>query len=310
MSSWVTPDSASDGSDWDYVSYAIDDSEATCADWSFIYDIGDDYWCDFLVFGKSSGLLCDAVRAKVAYLEDAIGQIDYCDVDIYYSGSWHDLYLGDPGFGSAPFFYSFTISPNQTITQWRIRFHSHIQPVSTCHVKVYEVDFGQAISLPTVTTQAVDNIQTTQADANGTITDTGGENCDYRGFVWDTQSHSDPGNVAPASTAYDYYWTQSGSYGTGAFEHTLTSLLQGQTYYVRACAHNGAGWEYGSEVSFKTNKNATGSDSGSGTDIHKSNNPIAILPSKSDAGAGADIASHSAVFTAKDYGSHDQILEG
>lgn len=88
---------------------------------------------------------------------------------------------------------------------------------------------------------------------HGTITNTGGENCDYRGFVWDNVSHGDPGNIAPAASAYaPNYWIEGNSYGAVSFSHQVTELAENDTFYVRACAHNSAGWSYGNEVSFDT----------------------------------------------------------
>ena len=107
------------------------------------------------------------------------------------------------------------------------------------------------VTLPTVTVQAVDQIEKTTARGNGNITDTGGENCTKRGFVYGTTSKSDPGNVAPGSSGYDTYVEDTGDYGVGAFTKTLISLVKGQTYYVRAYAYNSEGYEYSdSEVSF------------------------------------------------------------
>lgn len=90
------------------------------------------------------------------------------------------------------------------------------------------------------------------ATYHGNITDTGGEDCDFRGFVWDTTSRGDPGDVAPGASAYASNWTEGDSYGTGAFNHQETGLAEGDTFYVRACAHNSGGWSYGGEVSFNT----------------------------------------------------------
>ena len=99
-----------------------------------------------------------------------------------------------------------------------------------------------APSLPTVTTSAATSVEEDSATLNGNITATGGENADTRGFEWDTDT----------GAPYSSNWTQSGSYGTGAFTHGLTSLSKGQIYYYRAMAHNSAGWGYGSEASFLT----------------------------------------------------------
>jgi len=68
---------------------------------------------------------------------------------------------------------------------------------------------------------------------------------DKRGFVYGTSSQSDPGNVAPASSGYDTYVEDTGNFVVGAFEKTLISLVKGQTYYVRAYAHNTNGYSYG-----------------------------------------------------------------
>lgn len=91
-----------------------------------------------------------------------------------------------------------------------------------------------------------------QATGNGTITDLGGESCDSRGFVYGTTSKGDPGNVAPASSGYDSYTEESGTFGLGTFTGTLTPLVADTTYYVRAWTHNSAGYSYGDQVSFAT----------------------------------------------------------
>lgn len=80
-----------------------------------------------------------------------------------------------------------------------------------------------------------------RATVNGNITATGGENCDERGFDYSYRS-----------SAYDYSWTEVGSFGTGAFSKQLTGLEFDRKIYFRAKAHNSAGWAYGSQVSFET----------------------------------------------------------
>jgi len=108
------------------------------------------------------------------------------------------------------------------------------------------------VTIPTLTTQACTSVEATTATGNGNITDNGGEDCDKRGIVYGTTSQGDPGNVAPAVSGYDSYEEETGSFGTGAFTQALTSLEPKTTYYVRAYAHNSAGYSYGNEVSFTT----------------------------------------------------------
>lgn len=101
---------------------------------------------------------------------------------------------------------------------------------------------------PTIITSTTSPITCTTATLNGEITDTGGENANMRGFVWDTSSHGVPPGAPPAP--YSDNWTESGSFGVAAFAHDLTLLTEGQTYYARAFAHNSLGYSYGSEVTF------------------------------------------------------------
>lgn len=108
------------------------------------------------------------------------------------------------------------------------------------------------VPVPTVTTQAGSSIESSTATGNGNITNTGGENNDKRGFVYDTASKSLPGNVAPGSSGYANYAEDAGSFVAGTFTKNLTSLNTGATYYVRAYAHNSTGYAYGGEVSFLT----------------------------------------------------------
>ncbi len=107
-------------------------------------------------------------------------------------------------------------------------------------------------SPPTVTTSSASDIGTTSATGNGEITDTGGEDCDERGFVWDTTSRGDPGNTSPDNSNYPNSTNETGTFGTGTFSLTMSGLSSGTTYYYRAYAHNSTGYSYGGEVSFTT----------------------------------------------------------
>lgn len=108
-------------------------------------------------------------------------------------------------------------------------------------------------AIPMVVTDAATNISLSSAFLNGNITSDGGENITERGFVWDTSSQSVPNSTTPPNaTLYSGNWTESGSFGVGAFDHNVTSLSMNVTYYYRSAAYNAAGWDYGEEMSFHT----------------------------------------------------------
>ncbi len=119
--------------------------------------------------------------------------------------------------------------------------------------QISSVDRGYRGVLPTVTVQAVSNIEETTATGNGNITSIGTDNCDKRGFVWDLATHGDPGNVAPGASGYANSGADTGNYGTGAYTYGITGLTKGELYYVRAYVHNNAGYDYSdTEVNFLT----------------------------------------------------------
>jgi hypothetical protein len=96
---------------------------------------------------------------------------------------------------------------------------------------------------------------TTHATLNGTITATGGANCDQRGFEWGYSTGSYPNS-----------WTETGSFGTGAFSHQVTGLTNNSHVFYRAKAHNSAGWGYGGEQSFWSWGSVSATDSAVGSE--------------------------------------------
>ena len=114
-----------------------------------------------------------------------------------------------------------------------------------------ELAFQTPAAYPTVDTLPATLVQETSATLNGEITATGGPDCNCIGFIWDTYSFSDPGDVEPWNLSCGYSYT-SGTYGAETFDHAIASgtLTTGQKYYYRACAHNSAGWAYGDLESF------------------------------------------------------------
>jgi hypothetical protein len=114
-----------------------------------------------------------------------------------------------------------------------------------------KLDITYTATIPTVETDAATDIAGTTATLNGEITATGGENADMWGFVWDTDTHGDPGNAAPPST-YSDNKTYTGSEGLGTFDFDATGLTKGTQYFTRAFSHNSGGYGYGNEVNFTT----------------------------------------------------------
>lgn len=94
------------------------------------------------------------------------------------------------------------------------------------------------MSAPTVTTQAVTGVGLTSATGNGNITATGGQTPTKRGFQYNTVQY-------PDKKVYE-----TGSFSTGSFSLTITGLITGRKYYVRAYAENADGVGYGGWAEF------------------------------------------------------------
>ena len=95
--------------------------------------------------------------------------------------------------------------------------------------------------LPTVTTDKVDNIESTAATIYGTVVSDGYDSVLARGFCWDVNPN--PTKEANALTV---------GAGLGSFSAVLSGLTSGATYYVRAFADNSCGTSYGKEMTFTT----------------------------------------------------------
>ena len=94
---------------------------------------------------------------------------------------------------------------------------------------------------PVVVISDPTNITNTSAVLAGEVMQDGGSDVTARGICWSTSPHP---------TIEDSKTTEGE--GLGIFNSTLTGLVSGQTYYVRAYATNSAGTSYSSEVSFET----------------------------------------------------------
>ena len=106
-------------------------------------------------------------------------------------------------------------------------------------------DWGGALTLPTVTTQAVTAISGTTATGNGNITSLGNSAVTQHGHCW---------NTTGTPTTADSKTTNGAASATGAFTSAITGLTVGTKYYVRAYATNTAGTSYGAVVVFWADK--------------------------------------------------------
>jgi len=136
------------------------------------------------------------------------------------------------------------------------KYGSYTESQLDGYIELLDLQEAGGPSAPTVATNAATSIEGTTATGNGNITDTGGENADHRGAVWDDASHGDPGNTAPDLSDYvtagGGYTDEAGDFGTGVFTAGMTGLPTGTTVYYRAWAHNSGGYSYGGEQSFLT----------------------------------------------------------
>ncbi len=92
---------------------------------------------------------------------------------------------------------------------------------------------------PFVTTTSVSDINQTSAQSGGNVTSDGEASVTGKGVCWNTSENPTTSNSK----------TSDGN-GVGPFTSSLTQLVPGTKYYVRAYAINEAGTGYGNQVSF------------------------------------------------------------
>ena len=102
---------------------------------------------------------------------------------------------------------------------------------------------GNGSGYVTLSTSLVSAIAATTATCGGSITNDGGTAVIARGVCWSTSP--DPTVALPTKTS-------DGS-GSGIFSSSITGLVTGTTYYIRAYGTNNLGTVYGSQVTFTTN---------------------------------------------------------
>jgi uncharacterized protein (TIGR02145 family) len=148
-----------------------------------------------------------------------------------------------------------TVSNNTTSDSIGVgSFTSHLTGLSAktvYYLRAYAINsegtvYGSTVTfttldeaLPTVTTSSLKSTTLTSASGGGGISNDGGVDIIARGVCW---------NTTGGPTLADSF-TSDGT-GKGAFRSSLTDLVLGTTYYVRAYATNSLGTAYGDDVLF------------------------------------------------------------
>jgi photosystem II stability/assembly factor-like uncharacterized protein len=99
---------------------------------------------------------------------------------------------------------------------------------------------GTCSGLSTLTTEAATLISLNGVTFNGTITNTSGENPTIRGFQYGID------------TSYGTFTIENGSFGTGSYIKSVTTLTCGTLYHYRSYATNSGGNGYGGDQTFTT----------------------------------------------------------
>lgn len=128
-----------------------------------------------------------------------------------------------------------------------------LTPNTLYYVKAYAINsqgvgYGEEktfrtvnISIPLVTTTPVTNITQTTAVSGGNVTDNGGGEVTERGVCW---------SLSENPTIDDSH--ASNGTGSGIYTVSMTGLLPGKTYHVRAYAKNSVDTGYGDDLTFET----------------------------------------------------------
>jgi hypothetical protein len=139
---------------------------------------------------------------------------------------------------------SFTVtglSPGTTYFVVQTQTNPHPQNQNTVSSE-YSTEVSAATATkPTVTTTSVSGITASTVMSGGEVVTDGGDPVTARGVCWSTSE---------APTTDDSHTTDGT--GTGVFTSSLTGLIPGTSYHLRAYATNSIGTAYGNEITFQT----------------------------------------------------------
>ncbi|MES3030914.1 MAG: hypothetical protein V4697_00705 [Patescibacteria group bacterium] len=122
--------------------------------------------------------------------------------------------------------FSSTTSGLSSATEYHFRAYS-TNSAGTSYGS--DATFTTSPNPPTVTSSSATSLGETSATLNGSLDDTGGEDASVRGFVYGL------------TDAYGATTTESGSFSTGSFTSSLSSLTCATTYHFAPYAVNSAG---------------------------------------------------------------------
>jgi len=138
------------------------------------------------------------------------------------------------GNSAASFYYRDTTAGTPTITAAE-------NPAQGWSDATQQETITATVVSPTVTTGSATLVEETTATLHGTVTNDGGEACEYR-FQYGT---------APGVYSANTTWTGSKTTGQ-SFSAGITGLAKGTKFYFRAQAKNSAGTANGTQLSFLT----------------------------------------------------------
>ena len=129
---------------------------------------------------------------------------------------------------------------------------SGLSPGVTYYIKAYAVNnvgtvYGTEITItttansPVITTATVSSITATTVTSGGNILSDGGATVTIRGVCWSTSQNP---TISDNKT--------SNSTGIGSFSSSISGLIPGTTYFIRAYATNSIGTAYGNQLTALT----------------------------------------------------------
>ena len=154
--------------------------------------------------------------------------------------------------GAAPVWQSATLWGTKTVTGLTLNTTYTFKTKARNGDNV-ETDYGPSASwmtnnAPVVTTQDATNLATGTATGHGTISNTNGSNATTRGGIVYPYTNND--KIIGEAEVVNI--SESGSFGTGAYDFSLSGLSANNRYNVRAYAINPNGTAYAPRVDFWT----------------------------------------------------------